>query len=108
MVVNLIESLFEMISISNHMKRKVSVIIFICDHHTIVYIILVPFNVCYKHNFVAKEVRTLHNFSGYVYCTGRNRGIKQMCPPGTEVSREISECINEGCVNKGCVNKTSK
>jgi len=97
MVVNLVESLLAMISIQNHLKRKVSVIIFICAHHTIVYIILVPFNVCYRQNII-DEVRALHNGSGYVYCTRRNKGIKQLCPPGTEVSYEIG----------GCVNKTSK
>jgi hypothetical protein len=64
--------------------------------------ILVPFNVCERQN-ILDGVRALHNFSGYVYCTGRNKGIKQMCPPGTEVSGEIGEHIK-----KGCVNKTSK
>ncbi len=61
-------------------------------------IILVPFNVCERQNIVG-EVRVLHDFSGYVYCTGRNKGIKQMCPPGTEVSGEIGEYIDKGCVN---------
>ncbi len=103
MLVNLIESFLAMISIQNHLKKKVSVTIFICNHHTIVYIILVPFNVCYIANSV-KEVRPLHDFSGYVYCTVDNKGIIQMCPPGTE----IGGCIYKGCYNKGCVNKTSK
>jgi hypothetical protein len=97
MLVNLIESLFEMISISNHMKRKVSVIIFICDHHTTVYIILVPFDVCYRPSTVY-EVLPVQNYSSYVYCTDRNKGLKQMCSPGTKVSYKIG----------GCVNKTSK
>jgi hypothetical protein len=97
MVVNLIEPLLERISIGNHLKRKVSVIIFICDHHTTVYIILVPVDICYVVNIIDK-VWPLQNSSGYVYCTGRKRGIKQMCPPGTEISYEIG----------GCVNKTSK
>lgn len=79
------------------MKRKVSVIIFICDHHTTVYIILVSFDVCYRPSTVY-EVWPVHNYSSYVYCTDRNKGLKQMCPPGTEVSYEIG----------GCVNKTSK
>ncbi len=97
MVVNLIESLLERISIGNHLKRKVSVIIFICDHHTTVYIILVPVDICYMQS-ILQIVQPLQNYSGYVYCTGRKRGIKQMCPPGTELSYEIG----------GCVNKTSK
>jgi hypothetical protein len=71
-----------------------------CDHHTIVYIILVPFNVCETAN-ILEEVRQLHNVSGYVYCTGHNKGIKQMCPPDTEVSY-VSYQVH------GCVNKTSK
>ncbi len=103
MVVNLIESLLAMISIQNHLKRKVSVIIFICNHHTIVCIILVPFNVCDRPN-VMDKVRPLHNVSGYVYCTLYNKGIKQMCPPDTE----IGGCIYKGCIDRGCVNKTSK
>ena len=72
----------------------VSVIIFICGYHTIVYIILVPFNVYYRQNIV-DEVRALHNFSGSAYCTHRNKGIKQMCPSGTEVSYEIGRCVNK-------------
>ncbi len=102
MVVNLIESLLAMISIKNHLKRTVSIIAFICGPHTIVYIILVPFDVCDREN-VLNEVRALHNFSGYVYCTSHKKGIKQMCPPGTEASREI-----RGYMKEGCVNKTSK
>ena len=74
-----------------------SVIIFICDHRTIVYIILVPVDICYMES-IFQIVRPLQNYSGYVYCTDRKRGIKQMCPSGTEVSYEIG----------GCVNKTSK
>jgi hypothetical protein len=69
----------------------------------IVYIILVPFNVCYTSNEI-HAVRPLHNFSGYVFCTRRNKGIIQMCPPGSE----IGGCIYKECFNKGCVNKTSK
>jgi hypothetical protein len=49
------------------------------------YYCLVPFNVCDRQNIV-HEVRALPNFSEYVYCTSRNKGIKQMCPPDTEVS----------------------
>jgi hypothetical protein len=100
MLVNLIESLVAMISIQNHLKKKVNVIIFIYGHHTIVYIILVPFNVCYSPNTV-HGVRPLHDLSGYVYCTDRNKGIKQLCPPGTEVLYVQYEIY-------GCVNKTSK
>ena len=68
-----------------------------CDYHTIVYIILVPFEVCKRTN-VVNEVRPLHNVSGYVFCTYPNKGIKQLCPLDTELSYEIG----------GCVNKTSK
>jgi hypothetical protein len=53
------------------------------------------------------EVRALYNFSGYVYCTSRTKGIKQMCPPGTEVSCDSDSDIYR-CLNEGCVNKTSK
>jgi hypothetical protein len=74
--------------------------IFMCGHHTIINIILVPFNVCERDNIL--DIATqLHNLSGYVYCTGPNKGIKQMCPPGTEVLY-VSYRVS------GCVNKTSK
>ena len=79
------------------MQTKVSVIIFICDHQTTVYIILVPPGICYMRS-IFKDVLPVHNDSGYVYCTDRNKGLKQMCPPGTKMSYEIG----------GCVNKTSK
>jgi hypothetical protein len=75
----------------------VSIIICICSHRTNFNIILEPFNICYAEN-IFDEVRPFHNYSGYVYCTDRRKGIKQMCPEGTKVSYKIG----------GCVNKTSK
>ena len=76
------------------MTRKVSVIIFICDHHTTVYIILVPLDVCYRSSIV-KGVLPIQNYSGYVYCTDRKKGLKQICPLGTKVSYEIGGCVNK-------------
>jgi hypothetical protein len=60
---------------------------------TVVNIILVPLNVCYAPNILS-EVRPLHNYSGYVYCTDRKKGIKQICPEGTKASSEIGGCVN--------------
>ena len=97
MVVNLVELSTAIISIQNHLKRKVSDIIFISNHFTVVNIILVPFNICYAGTALVIS-QALPNDSGYVYCTDRNKGIKQMCPSDTQVSFEIG----------GCVNKTSK
>jgi hypothetical protein len=39
-------------------------------------------------------VNPFHNYSGYVYCTGRGKGIKQMCPEGSKVSYDIGGCVN--------------
>ncbi len=41
---------------------------------------------------------SMNNDTGYVYCTAATSGIKQLCPPGTEVD------FNMG----GCANKTSE
>ena len=86
-----------MIAIRNYTKLTVSVILWTCDHLSIAHIILVPCGHCETlniHNGVYKWL----NSSAYVFCTGPNKGIKQLCPPDTEVTYEVS----------GCVNKTSK
>jgi len=54
----------------------------------------IPFEVCEWPNII-DEVRPLHNVSGYVFCTDRNKGIKQLCPPDTELSYEIGGCVNK-------------
>ncbi|CAF1197577.1 unnamed protein product [Adineta steineri] len=53
-----------------------------------------PLNVCEPH-YIPGRVAALQNSSGYVYCTFYDKGIKQMCPPGTEVSLEIGGCVNK-------------
>jgi len=55
----------------------------------------IPVNVCYRPSAVVYDVFPLYNYSGYVYCTGLNKGIKQMCPSGTELSYRIGGCVNK-------------
>ncbi|CAF4266059.1 unnamed protein product, partial [Rotaria sordida] len=54
----------------------------------------IAFDLCYYYN-VAKTVRRFKNKSGYVFCTGYNKGIEQLCPPGTEVTFQVGGCINK-------------
>ena len=69
-------------------------IFLVCGHVGIVHIILVPFEDC-SHMFFGGPVRPFGNGSGYIYCTGPASGIKQLCPPGTEVSYYIGGCVNK-------------
>ena len=98
MVVNMIDPLMAMNLIQNYMKLKVNIILSTYTRHfSIIHIILVPSNLCSSYN-VFQTVTQLDKNSGYVFCTGDNKGIQQLCPPGTEVT------FQDG----GCVNKTSK
>ncbi|CAF1448707.1 unnamed protein product [Adineta steineri] len=54
----------------------------------------IPLNVCEPH-YIPQRVAALQNSSGYFYCTSYDKGIKQMCPPGTEVSLKIGGCVNK-------------
>jgi hypothetical protein len=78
-------------------KLMVSMILLISDHVSIVHIILVPQEDCYL-VYSGNPLMSMNNDTGYVYCTAATSGIKQLCPPGTEVD------FNMG----GCANKTSE
>jgi hypothetical protein len=75
-------------------KLMVSMILLICDHVSIVHIILVPPPDCSPENFDV-EFMSMNNVTGYVYCTGVSSGIKQLCPPGTEVDFNVGGCANK-------------
>ena len=93
----MLEPLMVMISTQNHTKLKVSTIFLICDQLTIVHIILVPLNHCFR-MLVEDLVLPFQNRSGYIYCISISSGIVELCPPDTEVSIRVG----------GCVNKTSR
>jgi hypothetical protein len=69
-------------------------ILLICDHVSIVHIILVPDGVC-DLVFSGVNVVPMKNIAGYVYCEGKAWGIKQLCPPGTKVDIEMGGCANK-------------
>ncbi|CAF1406621.1 unnamed protein product [Adineta steineri] len=54
----------------------------------------IPLNVCEPH-YIPQRVAAFQNSSGYFYCTSYDKVIKQMCPPGTEVSLKIGGCVNK-------------
>ena len=95
MVGNMIEPLQVMSSIRNYMKLKVSVILLVYTHHLsiILHILLASSDVCYTN--IPWYVWKLSNDSGYVWCTGKNQGIIQLCPSGTKASHSVGGCVNE-------------
>jgi hypothetical protein len=94
MVVNIIDPLMPMNSIQHCTKLKVNIILFTYTHHfSIIHIVLVPFKFCNSF-FDLKTVRRFENNSGYFYCTGFDKGIQQLCSPGTEVTFQDGGCVN--------------
>jgi hypothetical protein len=58
---------------------------------TIVSVILVTVDQC--ETSVSRLV-PLRNLSGYIYCTGRQKGVIRQCPLDTVPSLEVGGCIN--------------
>ncbi|CAF1345014.1 unnamed protein product [Rotaria sordida] len=43
----------------------------------------------------SETVKRFENQTGYVFCTGYNKGIEQLCPPGTEMTFRDGGCFNK-------------
>lgn len=89
----MIDPLLVMISIKNHTKLIVSIIFLIDDRLSIVRLVLLPKRDCGITSF-GGPLMPLGNYSGYIYCTTSDVGIKQICPSGTKVIFRMGGCVN--------------